>query len=285
MRFLFLLTYSTLLLSCREEIFPGSGEESSNGPPISETAACAMTITSPGEYTLNENLESDACAIEIKSSNVKLDLNGYTLKGPHDMQAISFGIKSLDKSNIEIFNGKIEGFLHGVSIIGSSGRGDDISNNYIHHLEVTYSSQKGIEASGYNVKVTNNTVRQTGKTKAFKRAYGYGIEVTGPSCVVSNNTVTDTYGGTDLAEDMIAEGIAISFSYFSTYCVAENNHIENSIMVSDKSTFGFWVDVYSYVTLKNNYIRNMHYSGVVPPFTGLDTNDLDKAIIHIVSDR
>lgn len=280
--FLFILTFS--LFSCLESTnsSQGSIEFESNNPSES---SCAYSITEPGEYTLNQDLESETCAIEITASNVKLDLNGHTLKGPHNMETVSYGIKSIKQSNVEVFNGKIEGFLFGVTVIGASGRGDDVSDNYVHDLEVTHSSQKGIRAGGYNVKVINNVVRHTGKTTVSPSAYGFGIEVKGPSCLVSNNIVTDTYGGALPANGIIPEGVAISFSHYSTYCVAENNYIENSVTVSDKSTFGFWVDVYSLVTLKNNYIRNMHYSGVVPNFTILEHNDLDKDMIHVIMDR
>lgn len=261
---------------------PSQSQYESELPAISD---CVMTIYESGEYVLDRDIETNSCAIEIKSNNVKLNLNGHTLRGPSDPKTASIGIKSIDNSFVEVYNGKIDGFLFGIALVSAIGRGDTTWDNFIHDLEVTNSSQKAIRAGGYNVKVTNNSVKNTGGTEFTADTYGFGIEVRGPSCIVSNNRIIDTYGGALASDGFINEGVAISFSHFSTYCIAENNYIENSIIVTDKSTFGFWVDVYSMVTLKDNYIRNMHYSGVVPNFTILENNDLDKPMIYKIDDR
>jgi hypothetical protein len=74
-------------------------------------------ITEPGSYVLEGNLTTAGAGIEIKASNVSINLNGYTLSGDSD----EIGINALKEiNNITVQNGAITGFGQGVTLNGCS---------------------------------------------------------------------------------------------------------------------------------------------------------------------
>lgn len=250
---------------------------------VSQT--CSVVYTQSGRYVLDRDIVSNTCAIEIKADNVTLDLNGHLLQGPNDKSVLNYGIVALDRSNVKILNGTVDGFAFGISLTSSNGIGNMIRGNEVTDMTILNSNFRGIVVHGYNSKVDSNIVTETGGNTYYPDAYGFGIEMVGPDCFVSNNVVTDTYGYLNGTSTRIAEGVAISFSFYNTNCIADNNVIRNNRPVANKSTFGFWVDVYSVVTIKNNTISGMHYSGIVPSRTILINNTTDIPIANGYYDR
>ncbi len=245
---------------------------------------CNWIIDEPGTYSLDADIITNNCAIEVAADDVVLNLNGFSLIGPNDSSAINYGIVGVNRSNVSISGGNISGFSFGIALTSSRGIGYDTSGNTVKSVNVSDSSLRGIQVEGYRTQIINTKVTNTGGSTYYPDAYGFGIEVIGPDCLVTDNIVTETFGSFSPGLQ-IGEGVGISFSTYNTYCVAENNTIYNSRSVSNKSTLGFWVDKYSQVTLRNNYIRNMHYSGLVPVFTKLDNNDTDIPIAYGADDR
>lgn len=81
-------------------------------PRALSTPQClsSSTISSPGYYKLCSNWNTQ---IDIESSDVTLDLNGYTISGSGSGKGINvYG----SYSNIEILNGTIENFQYGIYV-------------------------------------------------------------------------------------------------------------------------------------------------------------------------
>lgn len=273
----------SLLLGCKIELGQ-SAEDSSSYSPSGSLFRCSITYDSPGVYLLEADLSTDACGIEITADGVTVDLNGHTIQGPNNLNTVNYGIVGVNRSNTTIKNGKIDGFGFGIALTTSTGTGRLAHDNVVTDLIVSHSSLRGIQVEGYRAQVLRNQVSDSGGNLYYPDAYGFGIEVMGPDCLVADNTVTDTYGSFTPGT-IIGEGVGISFSTYNTYCVAENNTITNSRAVTNKSTMGFWVSTYSLVTLRNNKILNMHYSGLVPTITLLENNDTDIPIAYGAYDR
>jgi len=119
-----------------------------------------ISITEPGNYQLNTNLSG--VLISIGSSDVTLDLNGFSLRGLENV-IVANG------SNVAILNGSIHGADQAISISGSNCR--------VEGLRIS-GTEDGIEVSGPNCIVKNNTV-QAAHTGIICQA----------GCVVSGNTV------------------------------------------------------------------------------------------------
>lgn len=156
-------------------------------------------ITSPGSYILTSNLTvsaQGANAIYISTSNVDLNLNGFTVIGPLacngtscNSSLASVGIESIGTNN-EIHNGSISGFYY--DIYSTSGSIHDmrlsscvycVFGTYldVRHASVSGATQDGIYAL-YST-LSENVIGQS-----------YGIGITALNCSVLNNTVTGMNG-------------------------------------------------------------------------------------------
>jgi hypothetical protein len=87
-------------------------------------------ITVPGSYRLSGNLvvkAADTTAVDIQTSNVTLDLNGFSITGPGSSVGL-YGVADLDAdSAIAIRNGTITGFSYGIQLTGSGGSKDMVT--------------------------------------------------------------------------------------------------------------------------------------------------------------
>ncbi len=86
-------------------------------------------ITEPGAYFLERGfrLSSADAAIEIRSDNVSLDLNGQTLSGPGNKEGV--GITVQGATGVRLYNGRLDGFGIGVEVT-------DSNNVAIHDLQI-----------------------------------------------------------------------------------------------------------------------------------------------------
>ncbi len=129
-------------------------------PLDSVCASCindGFEITSPGSYYLTRDLETSdggATVIEIKSDNVSLDLNGFTISNTGTNSSFGTGISATARDNILIENGRVKGF-RGDGIITLIAR-----NCTFRNLIVTDNSFDGINADDFstisNVIFSNN---------------------------------------------------------------------------------------------------------------------------------
>ncbi len=103
-----------------------------------------VTITQSGSYQLTSNIVSGSNTInviEINADNVTLDLNGFSIIGPRTCTGdnatlvctnsgmTAHGVTATSRKNIVVKNGIVQGFDTGVSLGGSSIRG-----NNVHHI-------------------------------------------------------------------------------------------------------------------------------------------------------
>ncbi|NDY94404.1 right-handed parallel beta-helix repeat-containing protein [Wenzhouxiangella limi] len=111
--------------------FPGDGP----GLPVE--------VRVPGKYILTSNIETsdpDATVLSIFSNNVRLDLNGFTLKGPNQCDLGSGscspggsgrGINLVGGesaiSGLHVVNGQVDGFGNYCMTVGASGFAADIT--------------------------------------------------------------------------------------------------------------------------------------------------------------
>ncbi len=82
-----------------------------NGTPIS---SLPYAITERGHYYLTRNFSVNGAviAIDIQSSDVSLDLGGFTILGNNSFP--SYGIYLGSAQNIEVTHGSIQGFQFGI---------------------------------------------------------------------------------------------------------------------------------------------------------------------------
>ena len=86
----------------------------------------AAFITAPGSYILVNDVVTTLHGIEISVSNVKLDLNGFTVSSAGTRYGDGIDVTN-DAKNVEITNGAVVGFLrHGIFIPGASATSRNI---------------------------------------------------------------------------------------------------------------------------------------------------------------
>jgi hypothetical protein len=139
-------------------------------------------ITEPGSYRLSGNLVvkvANTTAIDIETSNVTLDLNGFSITGPGSSLGL-YGVADLNADTaIALRNGTITGFSYGIQLTGSGGPKDAVTGAIIENLTVL-NNGVGI-STGFSSLVRGNVV--TGNTSGgiFTRALS----------TIAGNTVTN----------------------------------------------------------------------------------------------
>jgi hypothetical protein len=110
-----LLAFGSLLFSAA--VYADEGKIDITGP---------TNISAPGSYILVNDIVGTFSGIIIDSSNVKLDLNGFTVSHTGAMTADGIVIDPGHK-NIEVTNGAVTGFTrHGIFVPGKSAMGRNL---------------------------------------------------------------------------------------------------------------------------------------------------------------
>lgn len=146
-----------------------------------------ITICQPGSYRLSGNLLVTGIknGVDIATSRVTLDLNGFSISGP----SLGSGVAGAS-SGINVLNGSISDMGYGVQLPGA---GDSVTNVTV------MNSTNGIVLN--LARVTNCRVLNS----------GIGIELTGGG-LASGNTLSGNYYGILLYKDGSASGNYISGS-------------------------------------------------------------------------
>ena len=132
-----------------------------------------LTITEPNSYYLAEDIDfTDTLydAITIECNDVTIDLMGYTLKGPDS--GTKAGIYMNVRTNVEVRNGTVRDFYHGIHEVSLSGRQHRVIN-----VRAMSNEYYGILLSGYGHVVKGCTAAEN----------TYGIHA-GAGCTVTGNT-------------------------------------------------------------------------------------------------
>ncbi len=106
------------------------------------------TISTAGSYFLTGFLTDrdplPGGGIKITSSNVTLDLNGYSLRGIPSNAGSEYGIIGYEgANNIVIKNGKLQGWYVGIRVLGESAQIFDVQVSE-NHIGITVDSRGGL---------------------------------------------------------------------------------------------------------------------------------------------
>jgi hypothetical protein len=102
------------------------GDSYPGGPLGTRITRLPYTISAPGAYYLGGNLSyAGGDGITITSDHVTLDLMGYTMTGSGGSNT---GILMEGRKNVEIRNGTLSGWGHGIFEAGPTGLGHRIIN-------------------------------------------------------------------------------------------------------------------------------------------------------------
>lgn len=256
-----------------------------------KVTAVPITISSSGTWCFDKDLTYSAgsTAIDIKASNVTLDLNSHILRGPMDGGKVvstgnPTGVSVLgvccttnptaQYQNVKIRNGTISGFNNGIVMGGNL----QASGHVIEDMQIRDTSSVAIQLNGVlNAIVRNTTISRLDAslcgTNCGNPAAVNGISATSSNGVkIENNTITGMKGlnGTSV-------GIYLNST---TNSVVEGNLVE-SINPSNVADIG--IHVYPNALVVNNrlikvktgilmdagsyYVRNITI-GTTTPYVG-----------------
>jgi hypothetical protein len=162
--------------------------------PISQPATAGgfpIVISQPGSYYLATNVTGvvGKVGIEITTSNVTLDLNGFHVQGPGSSTGIL--VSGGTNSNIRIHSGIVQGWGAGINAT-------IVQSGYYHDLQILNNTSTGLSASSSSyirdMVFDNNpseSVRMAGGTSggfllnsSIRSANSFAIAVNGSNVVV-----------------------------------------------------------------------------------------------------
>ena len=144
--------------------------------PGSDTPAptFSIKIKQSGSYYLTGNRVCSGTGIQVDADNVTIDLMGYSLIGPDS--GVNYGISMTGRSNVEIRNGTVRDFYHGVYENSTDGKSHRCVN-----LRAVSNANRGIYVLGTGNLVKDCSASENGDT---------GIH-SGNGCTVTGNTAWD----------------------------------------------------------------------------------------------
>jgi hypothetical protein len=163
--------------------------ETTNCTPI---PSLPFYIYSPGTYCLTGSLftnQTTSSGISIYTSNVNLDLNGWTIDGSGAGAATTArGITATSATyNVTVANGTVRGFYIGVRLDGAA--------SVVSNMLLDSNTGTGILLFGPNNVAEGNHVFRTGGAANSENAYTYGIWAYGENEKVLGNTISGLLGG------------------------------------------------------------------------------------------
>ena len=209
-------------------------------------------ITRPGIYILQNNIAvSSGVAIEIRASDVVLDLNGFSINGPATASTRAIGIYAFNRDRIQIRNGTIRGFLYGIFLSSDQDSviryrtGFSHGGHVVENLRLVDNQSRAVRVEGRGNVVRNNLILNTGGTTIYPKSYGLAIDAIGPGALLEGNVVYNSFGMGDRGE-----GVGISVSTLGGGAVISKNIVANSGLAPDpsyapwpgnsNSTWGIW---------------------------------------------
>jgi len=176
-------------------------------PAADDAPGFPVTILVSGSYKLSSNLvvpDANTTAILIAASNVTIDMNGFSITGP--VQCIGFPVTScspfangvgisglIDRNNISIFNGTIQGMAGGINLNG----GKHIRIENVH--AVNNAGDGILVPATIDARVLSCTVSENG-----------GVGISGGGGVISGNTVNGNGSDGINADGTITNNVAES---------------------------------------------------------------------------
>lgn len=213
---------------------------------ISQPKQFPITITQPGSYQLSGNLnvpDANTTAIEIAASNVTIDLNGFSIRGPVVCSgsscspsgggsgiAIGGGIPSGCCSNITVRNGTVQGMgAHGIFLAADAVL---LENMHVRSNGAAFAA--GIDIVGLNATIRNSTVDlHCGGTGIFVQVDGFLISDNVVSGCGNGNGVVGGVGSTGSVLRNVIVGHDVGLALFNSstgYAGYSGNVLENNAL-------------------------------------------------------
>lgn len=139
------------------------------GVTAGDTPGFPVTISAAGSYRLTGNLDvtglpqpENIWAVEITSSDVDLDLNGFSIIGPTDCSGMpkvcspvgsGEGVSAGGQRRVAVRNGRVRGFGHAGIRLGPQGVVEEV------HVMDNSSFGVAVELSG---RIVSNTIEENG---------------------------------------------------------------------------------------------------------------------------
>lgn len=184
-----------------------------------EITTLPSVISAPGSYYLRGDLSANlgsGAAVTVNASGVTIDLNGRALvNSAATADGSSKGIVASDRARLTVRNGRIEGFATGVAILDSAATPSASYGHLLERLEVSGSSEAGIQVSGASSAVAR--CRVVGMNASATSGNAYGIWMSGSGCRLLDNEVSG--GGLPAARAASATGICVAGADSSGFVV------------------------------------------------------------------
>ncbi len=214
--------------------------------------ALPFNITKPGLYCLTGNLNTNrkgGSAIKIRSDDVTIDLNGWTLDGLAAGSATkAVGIYAFKRSNCTIRNGTVRGFYQGILLFDPHpyvvSRGHLVEN-----VLVEKSTFTGIQVNGSDNVVRNNHVTGTGHSTFQPGLRAYGMQVYGFGVRVIGNDISNTVANSR------ADGYGLVLGSADS-SIVQGNRI-NDVYTGNGKTYGIYISASDDLLLRDNNIINV----------------------------
>jgi parallel beta-helix repeat protein len=221
-----------------------------NAETCTRITSVPFVITQPGAYCVRTMLRASiqwGAAIEIQANDVALDFGGGGLEqqsGGSDTFAVA--VYALDRNNISIRNGTIQGFDYGILLENSAADFSGTTGHVISDMVLERILTNAIEVRGTNTVVKNNRIRRTGNQPLGSVV---AIMIFGPGSQIQKNEITET---TVTSSDFDAQGIHVQGG---PGCVIEDNRIVNIDAVDD-SSYGVLVWSSAGCVVRHNTFEN-----------------------------
>jgi hypothetical protein len=202
------------------------------------------TINEPGFYYLGKNLNSTGEGITVNTSNVTIDLMGFSIMGADRTVSESVGIKLFNEvTNVEIRNGTVRQFDLGI------------------YMDTMQSSVNAIRIINTRIIRNNTAIYIRGNNQLIKGCTIEDSAITGISAIgsgtISNNMVNyvGASGGINASGVWNVTGNTISNASIGLGFFAAGNIIGNTISCGT-GQYGLWLttDVDQQVLVSQNVV-------------------------------
>ena len=257
-------------------------------------SAAAITISSPGKYILTGDLQINAqntgvIGIKITSSNVTLDLNGYTIsqssgsinKGVIDVVGIYVTNASASLYNITIQNGQ----LNNIGDYSLNGTGMIIGEGTLVHSGITLDTVRitACGATGIKLNLINDaTISNVSVTGCSNDLAGvdlttYGLNLTTCNNITVRNASFSNLNTTaNLDNDATTYGIYVNQSTNLTFTNCATNN--NAATVVDSPALGRTYGAYIYSNDTTNITYNIAFTNCTASNNKVIVDTLDTAV-------
>jgi hypothetical protein len=218
-------------------------------------------ITSPGAYRLSKSLTyfgAAGVAIQVRSSNVTIDLQGFSLTNDAGSLTGAVGITGTNLSNVTIRNGAIRGFRFGIVLNGVLGSG-----HVVEHIRAEANWYFGLWVEGARSHTRHNVILDNGGlTTGGSWTIPIGMRTAGSDHRVEDNIIAGARRSVQNIEWVGAHLDLAPNLLFSGNLVAAS--------ALEPQTYGVWVndgtwglDGRTFVKINENTFVHMEHAVVV----------------------